>query len=255
MGRLDGKTALITGASGGMGRVTSLEFAKERAKSIAVHYSQSEEKAVKTLNEIKKVGSNGITVKSDVSNYDDVKSMINLVAKEFGVIDILVAYAGYPAKREDWYADPLNLSDEALDHPWNIDLKGSYHCIRAVYPYMRKQKQGKIILVSSTPGVSGDPVGLEFTLAKSAVRALVRSLAAILEPDIRINAIAPGSIGTDANLKNYNKEQMDDLIKTVPLKRFGEPVEVARVAVFLASDDSSYITGQTIVVDGGEVRL
>ena len=255
MGRLDGKTALITGASGGLGRITALEFAKEGAKSIAVHYSRSEDKALKTLNEIKNLGSNGITVRADVSNYDDVKSMFALVEKKFGVIDILVAYAGYPAKKEDWFADPLNLPDDALDNPWNIDLKGSYHCIRAAVPYMKKQKHGKIILVSSTPGVSGDPVGLAFTIAKSAVRALVRSLAPVLGPYISINAIAPGSIGTEANLKNYTKKQIKDLIKTVPLKRFGEPVEVAKVVVFLASDDSSYINGQTIVVDGGEVRL
>lgn len=255
MGRLDGKTALITGASGGMGKVTALEFAREGAKSIAAHYSKSEDKALKTLDEIKKLGSNGITVKADVSNYDEVKSMVDLVAKKLGMIDVVVAYAGYPASKEEWFADPLDLSDKALDNPWNTDLKGSYHCIRAVVPHMKKQKHGNIILVSSTPGVSGDATGLNFTLAKSAVRALVRSLAPILGPDIRINAIAPGSIGTEANLNTYTKDQMNDLMKTVPLKRFGKPLEVAKVAVFLASDDSSYIDGQTIVVDGGEVRL
>ena len=255
MGRLDGKTALITGASGGIGRITALEFAREGAKSIALHYSKSKDKAMKTLNEIKKLGSNGMIVRADVSNYDDVKSMVDLVAKKFGMIDVLVAYAGYPAKKEEWFTDPLNLSDKALDNPWNVDLKGSYHCIRAVVPYMKKQKHGKIILVSSTPGVSGDPVGLAFTLAKSAVRALVRSLAPVLGPDIYINAIAPGSIGTETNLKIYTKKQIKDLINTVPLKRFGAPVEVAKVAVFLASEDSSYINGQTIIVDGGEVRL
>ncbi|MGH9922862.1 MAG: SDR family NAD(P)-dependent oxidoreductase [Nitrososphaerales archaeon] len=255
MGRLKGKRALITGASGGLGKLTALEFAKEGAKSIAVHYSRSEDKALKTLKEIKKLGSNGITVKADVSDYEEVKSMIDHVAKKFGMIDVVVAYAGYPASKEDWFADPLDLSDDAFDDPWNVDLKGSYHCIRAAVPHMKKQKHGNIVLVSSTPGVAGDAVGLGFTLAKSAVRALVRSLAPILGPDIRINAVAPGSIGTEANLKTYTKEQMKDLIKTVPLKRFGEPVEVAKVAVFLASDDSSYIDGQTIVVDGGEVRL
>jgi len=255
MGRLDGKTALITGASGGIGRITALEFAREGAKSIALHYSKSKDKAMKTLNEIKKLGSNGMIVRADVSNYDDVKSMVDLVVKKFGMIDILVAYAGYPAKKEEWFTDPLNLLDDALDNPWNVDLKGSYHCIRAVVPYMKKQKHGKIILVSSTPGVSGDPAGLAFTLAKSAVRALVRSLAPVLGPEINLNAIAPGSIGTEANLKIYTKTQMKELIKTIPLKRLGKPVEVAKVAAFLASDDSSYINGQTIVVDGGEVRL
>lgn len=255
MGRLKGKRALITGASGGLGKVTALEFAKEGAKSIAVHYSRSEDKALKTLSEIKKLGSNGITVKADVSDYEEVKSMIDLVAKKFGMIDVVVAYAGYPASKEDWFADPLDLPDDALDNPWNVDLKGSYHCIRAAVPHMKKQKHGNIVLVSSTPGVAGDAVGLGFTLAKSAVRALVRSLAPVLGPNIRINAIAPGSIGTEANLETYTKEQMNDLIKTVPLKRFGKPLEVAKVVVFLASDDSSYIDGQTIIVDGGEVRL
>lgn len=255
MGRLDGKTALIIGASGGIGRITALEFAREGAESIALHYSRSKDRALKILNEIKKLGSNGMTVKADVSNYDDVKSMVGLVAKKFGTIDVLVVYAGYPARKEEWFADPLNLPDDALDNPWNVDLKGSYHCIRAAVPYMRKQKHGRIILVSSTPGVSGDPVGLGFTLAKSAVRALVRSLPPVLGSNICINAIAPGSIGTEANLKIYTKKQIKDLLKTVPLKRFGEPMEIAKVAVFLASDDSSYINGQTIVVDGGEVRL
>jgi 3-oxoacyl-[acyl-carrier protein] reductase len=255
MGRLDGKTALITGASGGLGRITALEFAREGAKSIAVHYSKSKDNALKTLSEIKKLGSGGITMKANVSNYDNTKYMVDLVARKFGMLDILVAYAGYPATKEEWFADPLDLSDDALDNPWNIDLKGSYHCIRAAVPYMKKQKHGKIILVSSTPGVYGDPVGLGFTLAKSAVRMLVRSLAPVLGPDIYINAIAPGSIGTEANLKIYTKKQIKDLLKTVPLKRFGKPVEVAKVVVFLASEDSSYINGQTIIVDGGEVRL
>lgn len=255
MGRLDGKTALITGASGGMGRITCLEFAREGCKSIAVHYASSEDKALKVLDEIRKLGSDGMTVKADVSSYEQVKFMVDTVVEKFGAIDIVVAYAGYPARKEDWHADPLGLSDSALDNPWNTDLKGSYHCIRAVVPYMKRQKWGRIVLISSTPGVSGDHVGLGFTLAKSAVRALVRSLPAVLGPEICINAIAPGSISTEANMKNYTKEQIDDLTRTVPLKRFGEPAEIAKAAVFLASDDSSYINGQTMVVDGGEIRL
>jgi 3-oxoacyl-[acyl-carrier protein] reductase len=255
MGKLDGKIALITGASGGMGRTTALKFAKENVKAIALHYSSSEDKAKKVLEEIKGIGSNGLLVRADISRYEEVKAIIDLTVKKFGRIDIIVAYAGFPVKKEYWNADPLNLADEMLDDPWNIDLKGSYHCIKAAAPYMRKQKYGKIILISSTPGVSGDPTGLGFTLAKAAVRALVRSLAPVLAPEILINAIAPGSIGTEANLKNYTEKQKNEMVKTVPLGRFGRPEEIANVAVFLASDDSSYITGQTIVVDGGEISL
>ena len=255
MKKLEGKIALITGASGGMGRVTAIKFAKEGVNPLALHYSSSEDKAKKVLEEIKSMNVNGLLVKSDVSNYSEVKSMVDLLINKFGRIDILVAYAGFPAKKEYWNADPLDLTDEMLDGPWNTDLKGSYHCIKAVVPHMRRKKYGKIILVSSTPGVSGDPVGLGFTLAKTAVRSLVRSLAPVLGSEIFINAIAPGSIDTEANLKNYNEKQKNEMIRTVPLGRFGKPEEIANATIFLASDDSSYITGQTLVVDGGEIRL
>ena len=255
MKKLEGKIALITGASGGIGRVTAIKFAKEGVNPLALHYSSSEDKAKKVLEEIKSMNVNGLLVKSDVSNYSEVKSMVDLLINKFGRIDILVAYAGFPAKKEYWNADPLDLTDEMLDGPWNTDLKGSYHCIKAVVPHMRRKKYGKIILVSSTPGVSGDPVGLGFTLAKTAVRSLVRSLAPVLGSEIFINAISPGSIDTEANLKNYNEKQKNEMIRTVPLGRFGKPEEIANAAIFLASDDSSYITGQTLVVDGGEIRL
>jgi len=255
MGRLDGRTALITGASGGLGKVTALEFAREGAGPLAVHYSRSKKRALETLEEVRRLGSDGMAVRADVSKFDEVMSMVDQVVRRFGSIDTVVAFAGYPAKKNEWFADPLRLPDDLLERPWMVDLLGSYHCIRAVVPHMRRQKHGSIILVSSTPGVAGDAVGLGFTLAKAAVRSLVMSLAPVLGPHIRINAIAPGSMATDANLKNYTKRQIRDLIKTVPLGRFGKPAEVAKAVVFLASDDSSYVNGQTIVVDGGEVRL
>ncbi|MFQ5940253.1 MAG: SDR family NAD(P)-dependent oxidoreductase [Nitrososphaerales archaeon] len=254
MGKLEGKVALITGASGGMGRVTALKFAKEGG-NIVVHYSSSEDNAKNIAEEIRGMGSKGLIARADVSKYDEVKSIVDLAIRTFGRVDIVVAYAGFPAKKEYWHTDPLNLTDEMLDDPWNTDLKGSYHCIKAIVPYMRKQRNGKIILISSTPGVSGDPIGLGFTLAKTAVRALVRSLAPVLAPEILINAIAPGSVGTEANLRNYTEEQKNELMKAIPLGRFGRPEEIANLVVFLASDDSSYITGQTIIVDGGEIRL
>jgi len=253
--KLKGKVALITGSTSGLGYVTALKFAEEGAKGLALQYSSSVDKASKLIREIKSIGSNTLLVRADVSKYNEVKSMIDSIVKKFGRIDIIVTYAGFPAKKEYWNADPLQLTDEMLDDPWNIDLKGSYYCIKAAVPYMRKQKNGKIILVSSTPGVSGDHIGLGFTLAKTAVRALVRSLAPVLAPSILINVIAPGSIATEANLKNYTSGQKREMIKSIPLGRFGKPEEVANAALFLASDDSSYITGQTIVVDGGEIRL
>ena len=255
MGKLDGKIVLVTGATSGMGYVTAVKFAQEGVKAMVIHHSSSEDKAKKILEEIKGLGSDGLIVRADVSKYEEVKSIVDLTIKKFNRIDIVIAYAGFPAKVEYWNADPLNLTDEMLNDPWNVDLKGSYHCIKAVVPYMKKQKYGKIILVSSTPGVSGDPIGLGFTLAKTAVRALVRSLASVLGPDILINVIAPGSIGTEANLKNYTTKQKNEMIKTIPIGRFGKPEEIANTALFLASDESSYVTGANIAADGGLAQI
>lgn len=253
---LKDKTAIITGASGGIGSATALEFAKEGIKAIGVHYSSSEVKAMEIAKKIKELGSNAMTLKADVSKAYEVKAMIQKFVEKFKKIDIIVAFAGYPASRDSWFANPLDLSDEDLDKPWNVDLKGSYHCIRYAAPYMKRQRYGKIILISSTPAIEGDATGLQFTIAKSSIRVLVKSLAPVLGKDnINLNAIAPGSIATETNMKNYKKNEMDELVKNIPLGRFGKPEEVAKAAAFLASDNSNYITGQTIVVDGGEVRL
>jgi len=253
---LKDKTAIIIGASGGIGSATALEFAKEGCKAIGVHYSSSEAKAIEIIKEIKELGPSAVALKADVSKAYEVKAMIQKFVDKFKRLDAIVAFAGYPISREVWFADPLNFSDEDLDKPWNVDLKGSYHCIRYASTYMKKQKYGKIILISSTPGVEGDAVGLPFTIAKSAIRTLVKSLAPVLgKHNINLNAIAPGSISTEANVKAHKKNEIDELTKDIPLGRFGTPEEVAKTAVFLASDNSSYITGQTIVVDGGEVRL
>jgi len=253
---LKDKTAIITGASGGIGSVAALEFAKEGAKAIGVHYSSSEAKAIEIAKKIKESGAAAITLKADVSKAYEVKAMIQKFVEKFKRIDIVVAFAGYPTSRESWFVDPLDISDDELDRPWNIDVKGSYHCIRYALPYMKKQKYGKIIFVSSTPAIEGDATGLQFTMAKAANRILVKSLAPVLgKYNINLNAIAPGSIATEENLRSYKKNEIDELIKNIPLGRFGTPEEVAKIAAFLASDNSSYITGQTIVVDGGEVRL
>ena len=253
---LKDKTAIITGASGGMGSVAALEFAKEGAKALGIHYSSSEAKAVEVVNKIKELGSNAIQLKADVSKAFEVKAMFEKFVAKFKRIDIVVAFAGYPNNKEMWFTDPLDFSDEDLEKPWNIDLKGSYHCLRYVVPYMRRQKYGKIILISSTSGVEGDEMGLPFTIAKAGIRIMVKSLAPMLaKSNISLNAIAPGSIATETNLKSYTKNAVDDFTKNIPIGRFGKPEEIAKVAAFMASDNSSFITGQTIVVDGGEVRL
>ncbi len=264
-----GKRVLITGASGGIGRATALLLAGMGSR-LALQYFSNEDGIGSLTKEIEGIGRVGvggrgregeyssntvITIKADVSRYEEVKAMVDTVMERFNGIDSLIAVAGYPMRREVWFADPLGLTDEMLDKPWSVDLKGSYNCIKAVVPYMKKQGNGSIVLVSSTPAIVGDAYGLAYTLAKSAVIALTRSLALALAPDVRINCVALGSIGTEANMRGYDEIHLNTLIKGIPMRRLGIPEEAARAIAFLASDDASYITGQVLVVDGGEVRV
>ncbi|MFN4337291.1 MAG: SDR family NAD(P)-dependent oxidoreductase [Candidatus Nitrosocaldus sp.] len=253
-----GKRVLITGASGGIGRATALLLAGMGSR-LALHYFSNEDSIGSLTREIEGMGDDSsdttITIKADLSRYEEVKAMVDIVMKRFNGIDSLIAVAGYPMRREIWFADPLRLTDEMLDKPWSVDLKGSYNCIKAVVPCMKEQGNGSIVLVSSTPAIVGDIHGLAYTLAKSALIALTRSLALALAPEVRINCVALGSISTEANMRGYDEMQLNTLIKGIPMRRLGIPEEVAKAIVFLASDDASYITGQVLVVDGGEVRV
>ncbi|GIU72053.1 MAG: beta-ketoacyl-ACP reductase [Candidatus Nitrosocaldaceae archaeon] len=251
---LNNKVALITGASSDIGIATALEFAKEGVKGLVLQYYNNKAKLNSIRSKVEEYGSKVIIAKADVSNYDDILMIKDIIYNNFNRLDIIVAYAGYPAEKHIWFADPLSLDSEMLDKPFNVDLKGSYNCIRAFAKDMKNNGYGKILLTSSTPGIYGDHIGLAFTLAKAGIISLVKSLAPVLAPEVYINALALGSIATEANLKNYDNKDIEILSSKIPLRRFGRPEEVAKTARFLVSDNSSYITGQTIVVDGGEFR-
>jgi 3-oxoacyl-[acyl-carrier protein] reductase len=256
MNDLNGKRVLITGASGGIGRSIALKLAEHNAR-LALQY-RDKSKIDRVIEEIKSINSNNndvIALYADVSSYNDVKAMVDQVKERFKGIDALIAAAGYPISREEWFTDPLSISDDLLDKAWSVDLKGSYNCVRAVAPIMKRQGNGSIVLIGSTPALVGDVYGLAYTLAKAAVIALAKSLALALAPEVRVNCLVLGSITTDANLKALSSKEVYEMSKSIPLKRFGSAEEVAHVAAFLVSDASAYITGQSIVVDGGEVRL
>jgi 3-oxoacyl-[acyl-carrier protein] reductase len=257
MNDLNGKRVLITGASGGIGRSIALKLAEHNAR-LALQY-RDKSKIDRVIEEIKSINSNSnndvITLYADVSSYNDVKAMVDQVKERFKGIDALIAAAGYPISREEWFTDPLSISDDLLDKAWSVDLKGSYNCVRAVAPIMKRQGNGSIVLIGSTPALVGDVYGLAYTLAKAAVIALAKSLALALAPEVRVNCLVLGSIATDANLKALSSKEVYEMSKSIPLKRFGSAEEVAHAAAFLVSDASAYITGQSIVVDGGEVRL
>jgi len=243
--KLKNKIALITGASKGIGKATALLFAKEGAK-VAVNYFSSEKEAKSVVEEIKKIGSEAIAIKCDVSQEDQVKSMMNQVLNKFGKIDILVNNAGIVfdvpfAERtvEQW--------KKTLD----VNLLGTFLCSKYVSEPMKKSNNGKIINISSTNAIDCfSPEAMDYDASKAGIIILTRNLAKELAPKIQVNAIAPGWVDTEMN-KDLPQDFIDEEIEQIYLKRFAKPVEISKAILFLASDDASYITGSVLKVDGG----
>lgn len=248
---LEGTRALITGATGGIGAATAREFAERGAAAIGIHYSSAKAKAEALVEELEAVGAEALAVQADVSLRKSASDLVDQVATAFGGLDVLVAYAGYPFDRDDWSRPFEALTEEMLMRPLRVDLLGSVFTAQAAIPYLRKSSQGRIVFVSSTPAVSGDVVGISYLLAKGGILSLTKSLAWYLGPDnIHVNCLVLGSIDTPA-MAPLTDEERRALAEETALKRLGTPAEVARKAAFLASEDSSLITGTLMAVDGG----
>src|SRR5579875_3703061 len=260
-GRLEGQVAIISGGSGGIGKATALLFAKEGAK-VAVHFSgltdASTKKGNDAVSKLKDLGFEAMPVHANVSNYSEVKKAVDQVVNQWGKLSLAVCYAGLPTEMKFWKEDPLELSDDDLDSAVNVDFLGSYHFLKACKDYMKdNDRYGKIVLTSSTPAIYGEGLGYRFALAKELNRMTVKSLATKLIRDygVYLNVIAPGTVETPANRRNYSDEEWDELVSGIPIAKAGTPEDIANVALFLCSHDSDYVVGQTIVVDGGEFRL
>ena len=243
--KLTGKVALITGASKGIGKAIALAFAKEGAK-VVVNYNKSEKEAGDVVKEIIKMDSEAIAIKADVSSENDVKQMVEQAVNKFGKIDILVNNAGivfdvpYMEKTVEQWRKTLD-----------TNLIGVFLCCKYAIPHI--PEGGRIINISSTNGlgtVSTD--SMDYDASKAGVIAITKSLAKELAPKILVNSIAPGWVDTDIN-KYLSEDYVKSETAQIGVKRFGSPEEIAKTAVFLASMDSSYIVGTTIVVDGGMV--
>ncbi|MGP4065459.1 3-oxoacyl-[acyl-carrier-protein] reductase [Oceanobacillus sp. M65] len=244
---LQGKNALVTGASRGIGREIALELARQGA-NVAVNFSGNEAKAQEVVEEIKAIGRNAIKVQADVANETSVKEMVKEVIGEFGTLDILVNNAG--VTRDNLL---MRMKEEEFDQVINTNLKGVFICTKTVTRQMMKQKSGQIINVSSIVGVSGNPGQANYVAAKAGVIGLTKTTAKELASrNIRVNAVAPGFISTDMT-DALTEEQQAGMLDMIPLGKLGKPEEVAKVVRFLASEDASYITGQTIHIDGGMV--
>jgi 3-oxoacyl-[acyl-carrier protein] reductase len=245
--KLEGKIALVTGASRGIGREIALGLAKQGA-DVVVNYSGSEERANQVVAEIKELGRNAIAVQCDVSNGESVANMVKATIDTYGKLDILVNNAGITKDNL-----LMRMKEEEWDDVININLKGVFLCTKAVTRQMMKQRSGRIINISSIVGVSGNPGQANYVAAKSGVIGLTKTTAKELSSrGITVNAIAPGFITTDMTDK-LTEDVKDQMLKQIPLARFGEPSDIANVVVFLASEDSRYMTGQTLHVDGGMV--
>ncbi|WP_298586820.1 3-oxoacyl-[acyl-carrier-protein] reductase [uncultured Selenomonas sp.] len=244
---LDGKTALVTGASRGIGRAIALRLAAEGAR-VAINYAGNVKAAEEVKAAIEAAGGTAILCRADVADSAAVEAMVADVAKEFGAIDILVNNAGIT--RDTLL---MRMKDEDFAKVLDTNLKGVFYCTKAVSKLMMKKRSGRIVNMASVVGLVGNAGQTNYAAAKAGVIGFSKSAAKELASrGITVNAVAPGFIGTDmtADLPESVKEKA---LSDIPLGRAGQPEDVANAVLFLASEQASYITGQVVHVDGGMV--
>lgn len=247
-GRLSGKVAIVTGSSSGIGQAIAVRLATEGA-SIVVDYRSHPEGADETQKQIEAAGSKAMILQADVSRLDDTQKLVDQAWQQLGSCDILVNNAGIEKGADFW-----DVTEKDYDEVLNVNLKGAFFLTQAFVRRLREAKRpGRIINISSVHEDMAFPHFSTYCASKGAMRMLTRNLAVELGPlGITINNIAPGAIMTPINQSLLDdKPKLEALLKNIPLGRLGKSEEVAGLAAFLASDEASYITGSTYIIDGG----
>ena len=245
MGLLDGKVALVTGARKGIGKAVALKFAEQGA-DVAISCRELNDTVLATVAELEQYGTRVKAYASDAADFEQSHALVESVVADFGRIDILVNNAGITKD-----SLMLRMTEEQWDAVINTNLKSAFNFVHAVTPVMARQRGGSIINMSSVVGVSGNAGQCNYSASKAGMIGLTKSIAKEMgSRGIRANAIAPGFIDTDMTAK-LSDDMREQWVKSIPLRRGGTPEDVANVALFLASDLSSYITGQVVNCCGG----
>jgi 3-oxoacyl-[acyl-carrier protein] reductase len=246
---LSNKVMLVTGASRGIGRATAQMAAKVGA-AVAINYRQAKSAAESVVAEIVNNGGQAMAFQADVGSYAEVEKMVAAVLQHFGQIDILVNNAGI------WtYGAIDTMPEEVWDETITVNLKSLYNCCRLVVPHMKTRRTGKIINVSSTAGQRGEAFHSHYAATKGAIISFTKSLAPELAPyNILVNCVAPGWVATDM-ASDAIAEEGENLTNLIPLRRPGTAEEIAAVILFLASDPASYMTGEIVNINGGNVLV
>ncbi len=249
--QLDQKVAIVTGSDSGIGRAIAIEFAKEGA-TVVVNYAHAKDKANEVLQTIQNNGGKAVVIQADVSQYQQAVGLIQQTVEHFNRLDIMVNNAGM-----EIHGPFLDVTEEQWDRVLGVDLKGAFFCAQAAAREMVKRKiPGRIINVSSVHEDLPMPNNSPYCCAKGGLRMMMRTICLELAPyNITVNNIGPGAVDTpiDADVK-ADPQKMKALLDEIPLHRMGQPEEVAKLALYLASDAAAYVTGSTYFIDGGLMR-
>ncbi len=254
MALLSDKVAIVTGSTKGIGLSIAKIFSKHGANVVVT--SRSLDIAKNIVEDLSSYGTDSMALKTDVSKTDSVTNLVKTVIDHYDKIDILINNAGYPLKNEYWNSSFESLNIDDYQHVLDVDLLGSIRCCMQIIPIMKKQKNGNIVNISSTPAIAGYDKGIPYTIAKSGLLGLTKHLALEYGKfNIRVNSLALGNINSSSTFDQLDKIEQEKLGNESSLRRWGEPEEVAKTCLMLVSDNFSFVTGQTIIIDGGTVMF